>query len=445
MSVDELYISYFFPPDGQVSGINVLKRIIENEKKVDILHANSDTPNFSNDFINQHIIVDISCNYDWANCIFEFIEKGLKAIDNDYKKIYSRSWLMSNHFLACAYKFKNSECYWSAEFSDPLIFDLSNKKKSYKEMIIDNPEYINEINDKITQYNKLNQTNFALIKNKTSAYFICEYITYLFADEIIFTNPNQRQVMLNQFPVDIKEHILNKTKIKIHSSLPLKYYYLKEVDLNLNEDNINIAYFGNEYYGKRHFESLFYAVESLNHKYKNKLRFYFFISNDALLKSLINTLESKDLFIVKKPLEFFEFLNATTQFDILMVNDVITKNNFDVNPYLPSKLSDYLTSNKDIWALYEKGSMLSQFDLKYKSDILNFNDSCHKLVKILKDYDFHDENYTIDDDYIFKRLTSLNELYEREFNRNITLKRKYNEITSSNSWKITKPLRKLRK
>ena len=445
MSADELYISYFFPPDGEVSGINVLKRIIENEKKVDILHANSNTPNYSNEFINQHINIDISCNYDWADCIFEFIDKGLKAVNNDYKKIYSRSWLMSNHFLASEYKFKNSKCYWSAEFSDPLIYDLSNKKKTYKEMIIDNKEYISKINDKIIQYNKLNQTNFESVKNKSSAYFICEYVTYLFADEIIFTNPNQRHIMLNQFPVDIKEHILPKTKIKMHSSLPLNYYYLKETDLNLSKDNINIAYFGNEYYGKRHFESLFYAIESLNHKYKNKLKFYFFISNNSLLKSLINTLDSKDLFVVKKPLGFFEFLNATTQFDILMVNDVITKYNFDVNPYLPSKLSDYLASKTNIWALYEKGSSLSQFDLKYKSDILDFNECCLQLVEILNDYDFSDENYTIDNDYIFKRLTALNELYEREFNRNITLKNKYNEITSSNSWKITKPLRKLRK
>ena len=40
--VDELYISYFFPPDNNVSGINVLKRIIQNNKSVDVLHHKSD-------------------------------------------------------------------------------------------------------------------------------------------------------------------------------------------------------------------------------------------------------------------------------------------------------------------------------------------------------------------------------------------------------------------
>ena len=36
---DELYISFLFPPSDYVSGISVSKRIIENQKKVDVLQA----------------------------------------------------------------------------------------------------------------------------------------------------------------------------------------------------------------------------------------------------------------------------------------------------------------------------------------------------------------------------------------------------------------------
>ena len=267
---DELYISCLFPPSDNVSGINVLKRIIENNNDVDVLHININSSDNSilnktiEKFINDRIIIDIDCNYDWADCIFEVIGKGIAAIKRDYKRIYSRSWLMSNHFLALEYKFIYPDVFWKAEFSDPLIYDLSNKPKNYREMIIDNEEYIAKINNKINDYNSENGTNFDSVDNKSSAYFICEYMTYLFADKLIFTNENQREIMLNQFPIDIKEHIMHKTEIRPHSTLPNEYYHLDEVDLDLSDDYINIAYFGNDYYGKRHFESIFYAFESLN-------------------------------------------------------------------------------------------------------------------------------------------------------------------------------------
>ena len=158
-----------------------------------------------------------------------------------------------------------------------------------------------------------------------------------------------------------------------------------------------------------------------------------------------------DNYIVQKPIGYLDFLNATTKFDVLVVSDVITKGNFEVNLYLPSKLSDYLGSKSDIWALYEKGSSLSKFDLRYKSDISSYEDCLGQLVKILDDYGFGDENYTVSEDYLPSRLMALNELYENELrqknklNRKVEKLKKENDmIKSSNSWKITNPLRNLK-
>ena len=448
MKSDELYISYFFPPDMHVSGINVFKRIIENKKTVDILHANlnNSSPDLElySQYINNNISVDVKCNFDWADGIFEFVQKGMNAIEYDYKQIYSRSWLMSNHFLAAEYKFKNPDCFWKAEFSDPLIYDLSNKSKNYKEMIINNEAYIEKINNQIIDYNIKYNCDFDLIENGSSAYFIAEYLVYLFSDEIVFTNKNQREVMLNQFPVDIKKHIFNKTKIQMHSTLPKKYYFIDEINLDLNNDFINMAYFGSDYYGKRHFESLFYAIESLNHKFKNKLKIFLFLNDVSLINNLVKGLKSKELFVVKKPLDYFKFLNAMTQFDILLVNDVITEGNYEINPYLPSKVSDYLQSDSDVWAFCEDKSSLSQINFKYKSQINDFEECLNQLVNILHDRGFIDENYSVSNDYIFNRLTLLNELYESEFRAKTKSKKDYEDILSSNSWKITNVFRKLK-
>ena len=448
MDCEELYISYFFPPSNQASGIVTFKRIIENGRKVDVLQGDfkksDEEDDFVGPYINERIQVSVDGKFDWADFIFKFMDRGLKAIDDDYKRIYSRSWLMANHFLACEYKFKHPGVTWTAEFSDPLIFDLNNQPKTYKQMIIDDEIYITRLNNEIKNLGE----EFPLIENKSSAYFIAEYLVYLFADAIIFTNENQRKVMLDQFPIDIRDHVMEKSEIKPHPTIPDEFYHIRDVDLQLDEDCLNVAYFGNDYYSKRHFEGLFYAVESLKHKYRDNVRIHIFSANDGFVKRLVPS----DGFIVKKPLEYLDFLNATTKFDVLIVNDVNTKGNYEVNPYLPSKLSDYKGSGSDIWAIYEKGSSLSRIDVKYRSDMADYDECSSVFRKILEDYGFHDRDATVDKGYINDRLTDFNELYEKQFKENLRLKRQIRkikkeneELKTSTSWKITKPLRKIRK
>lgn len=430
---DELVISFLFPPSDNVSGITVSKRIIENNEIVDVLQAkckNNPNSKFNeciDEYIGERIIIDTDCDSDWAKCIFESVKLAMPAIKKDYKKIYSRSWLMTNHFLAFECKLKNSAVFWKAEFSDPLIYDLSNKPKTYKQMLIDDTVYINKINDQINLLNESNDSSFPLVENNSSAYFVAEYLVYLFADEIIFTNENQREIMLRQFPVDVYDFVLDKSEIKSHPTLDEKYYHIAESELDLNNEYINLAYFGSDYYGKRHFEPLFFALESLNHKYKEKIKLHIFINDKKLLKELISTLSVSDNIIIRKPLKYLEFLNATTKFDVLVVNDVVTDGVYDINPYLPSKLSDYLGSSMDIWAISESGSPLSKREVKYKSDIHDFESCGEALAEILNDKGYVDENYSFDE-YYHNRLTSLNELYEKEFRKNVKLKKQLKEL-----------------
>lgn len=452
MDCDELYISFLFPPDDDVSGITVFKRIIENNHPVDVLQSQIKSPKlreldkYIDNYVNERKSINMDCKNDWWKCISKFINKGIKTIKKDYGKIYSRSWLMANHFLAYEYKLKNPCVYWRAEFSDPVIYDLNNQPKTYKEMIVDDDEYISKINSEIINLNN-DGHDFSLIENNASAYFIAEYLVYLFADKIIFTNENQKDIMLRQFPEDVMDFVMNKIEIKKHPTLDEEFYHLKEAELELDNNNINMAYFGNDYYSKRHFESLFYAVEALNHKHKEKIKIDLYISNDKTLKGLLPS----DRFAIKKPLEYLEFLNATTKYDVLIVNDLNTNGNYEFNPYMPSKLSDYMGSKSDIWALYEKGSTLSKADVTYSSQAIDYNACLNEMVKILDDNGFPDDNYSIDDNYLNNRLTQLNELYERELKQKNNFKRRYNkfkkendEIKSSNSWKLTKSLKRLK-
>ena len=455
MDCDELYVSFLFPPYDDVSGITVFKRILNNKRPVDILQRsfNSSDDSFKdfNQYINDRISVDCDCELDSPECIFKMVDKSIELLKKDYKKIYSRSWMMQNHFIALEYKFLHPEVFWRAEFSDPLILNISNKVRKNKRLNIDNQPFIDNVNAEIVRLNDALDASFSLIENNSSIFYAAEYLTYLFADELIFSNENQRKIMINQFPEELQKFIMQKSVIEMHPTLDEEYYQLKTVDLNLDDDCINIAYFGRDYYGQRHFESLFYSMESLNHEFKDKLKIHIFIEDVGLIEKLISPLQSRNNFIVRKPLKYFDFLNASTQFDVLIVSDVTTRGVWPFNPYLPSKLSDYLGSKTDIWALCEKGSTLSSFDLKYKSNIADFNDCRSQLIRILEDNDFKDDDSSFDDEYFLQRLTDLNRLYELEFKRNSklqkenrSLKKMNKEILSSNSWKLTRPLRRIK-
>ena len=414
----ELVISYYFPPSYNISGIVLSKRIINNNKQVDVI-TTSHGESFVDEYVKNRFVVDINHTKDSPKAIFEFIDKSMDIIDNEYESVVSRSWEMSNHFLALEYKFKNPDTYWKAEFSDPLLHDIDNKINTKKKHKIDDKEFFSHVNRKIQELG-----DFPLLENLSSTFFTIEYLTFLFADEIVFTNANQRDLMLKQFPIDLTDHVFKKSTISPHPSLPREYYHKSESDVELDSECINIAYFGEWYYGKRHFESIFYALDSLNHKFKDKIRFYIFISNEKLL----NDLKVSDNIIVKKPLDYLTFLNATTKFDILLVNDLSTKDSWQLNPYLPSKVSDYMGSTSDIWAITEKGSSLDLMDLKYKSDIYDYSTSADVLVQILEDRGFVDNEYTLNDDYYVKRLTYLNELLEKSYNKNENLKKENRQM-----------------
>lgn len=461
-NVDKLVISFKFPPSDDVSGIVVGKRIIKEGLPVDVLHNEVDESELidfeiMDRYVNERIIVSADGKRDSHEQIKAFISQGFDILnDKDtYGEIYSRSWYMANHFLAMEYKFMHPDVIWTAEFSDPVSRKMDGTIRITKASTVENEDYINKLNSRIAQKNP----DFKPLDIPNVSYFIAEYLTFIFADKIIFTNPNQREIMLEIYDEEFRKFVIDKSVIIPHPTLDDEFYHLEEYKMELDENDVNIAYFGNIYYISRHFEALFYAFDSLNHKYKDKLKFHLFLNNDHYFKILINDLDIKENIILRKPLKYFDFLNATTQFDVLLINDTITKDFYKINPYLPSKLSDYKGSHIDIWAIYENGSVLSTEDVRYKSSMTDYTQSTQVLIDILKDNGYEDDSCTLNDSVYESRITQLNLTMKKEVNtknkykrqirklkkENKKLKEENEKILSSNSWKITSPLRKLRK
>ena len=197
-----------------------------------------------------------------------------------------------------------------------------------------------------------------------------------------------------------------------------------------------------------------------------------FISDDEdgkNLKKIIKGLDIHEDIIFNEKVSLLEFLNLSTKLDVLIVNDTLTKGYFDVNPFLPSKYSDYLGSGNDIWAICEEYSVLDSLDIKYKSYIDDYQSTKDTLYKIIQDrFDVElnslnlKEELASQNDYLKSRVNYLNQIMpkgksnDKEIEKlkkenaklkkeNSKLKKKNNEILNSNSWKLTKVFRKSKK
>lgn len=427
-NVEKLYITSKFPPLTDVSGIVFSKRIINSNEKVDVVCSDFDEKKdfdfnkIIDKYIDEKYIIEgkyISNSVDYVNY---FRKKGISLLNKSnkkYKTIFSRSWTVESHFLAFEYKLLNPDVKWVAEFSDPLSFDINNQLRVNKPFIADE-EYFEKVNNAINKLNKKlfmdkSEDYFPLIKSGDELLFLAEYIPFLFADTVRFTNENQRRVMLKQFGYDIFDFVFNKSEVLRHPTLDSKYYFVKESDYPVDENMLNFAYFGT-YLGKRHLEYLFKSFEELDDDIKQKIRIHLFVPDADFIKSNLKYFDMNKYIKIGDKVPFLEFLNLTTKMDVLIVNDLVTEGVFEINPYLPSKLADYLGSGNDIWFICEKGSAMDKFPYKYKSYIDNYELTKQVLLNILIDKLHSTSNiYKKDsnsDNYYQKRLTDLNIILE---------------------------------
>jgi glycosyltransferase involved in cell wall biosynthesis len=178
--------------------------------------------------------------------------------------------------------------------------------------------------------------------------------------------------MMDVFPIaEIKDVIKKKAIIDPHPTLPDKYYHMEEFDYPLlSEEHVNLAYFGN-FYSKRNLNDIFEGLKLSKDNVKDRVLIHVFTSKPDELSEQLQNDPLEDNIIVNGYVDFYKFLNLCTKFDCLIVNDSTTKDNKEINPYLPSKLSDYSGSGTDIWGIYEEGSILSNSEQATFLSLLN--------------------------------------------------------------------------
>lgn len=377
----KLVLAYCFPPFNDTSGNVMAKRIFESGSIVDVISndmskiRNKDNKliNIMSHLLDSQIVLNGPQAFSSWRSIEEYTEGAYQKYllyENKYDEIYSRVMFPHSHFAAFEIKKHNKNIRWIAEFSDPLYTDVSSNLRyapieddDYVEMI---KEYTGE------KYSELIDDN---------SFNVCEVLPFLYADELIFTNKYQMDYMLERFDDELQSLIRRKAVIKQHPTLPQDMYKLVKSFYKVKNDEINIAYFGN-FYDTRGFRQIELVAKELYDNNINNFRIHVFTNLNAKTSRIYNGSDFKEYIEINNYAPYFEFLNLTNLMDVLLIFDAETKGIKSVNPYVPSKLSDYRGSTSKIWAFTEKDSIL---DLTNEENIfINEQKDYHKYNHVFR-------------------------------------------------------------
>lgn len=364
-----LAVSYCFPPWVDTAGVVAAKRLRMEGRPFDVISASmkpfrSHSPELLrlvDDLIGAHVELDLpSGGTADTRAITTFAMRAVaraQAMNHQrggYERLYSRAMWPASHCAAGAIKVALPDLHWVAEFSDPLVVDILAQPRAGKMDMgwLNSSGVLAAI-----------QAAGFVPPSSDSLMEWCEFIAYALADEVLFTNANQRDYMLGQpWIAGQAARILKKSVVRPHPTLPPDYYNLVADDWRPDPGRVNLAYFGS-FYQTRGLGEVLEAIAALDADSRDRLQFDIYTAPNADLLAEIYRLGVPDQVRLRPALPFFEFLARCKAYDFLLVNDAATRGIKPFNPYLPSKLSDYLGAGRAIWALVEPGSPLDLADL----------------------------------------------------------------------------------
>ncbi len=262
--------------------------------------------NIKGDRIKKAILPD--SQYLWS---FDLYQKALEEIKKGkIQTIVSFGQPMSSHLAGLRLKKRFPNLKWVAHFSDPWI---------------DNP--YNEYNAWLRFMNKKYQDQ-----------------VFSVADKLLFTSPETIDTVTKSYSIKIQ----NKASYLPHAFNPLLYSTITKVD----SEAFTLRYLGN-FYGDRKPDPLLKALCYLKDKsvLANKIRVEL-VGVDSDIQCLINKYQLESLVYVKPAISYLDSLALMVQTDLLLIIDAPTKRNV----FFPSKLADYIGSNRPIFGITPPGT-----------------------------------------------------------------------------------------
>jgi hypothetical protein len=286
----------------------------------------------------------------------------MQKVKGPYRTLYSRAMAPQSHFAAALVKLENPDIVWTAEFSDPLLMNAYGEERK--------GDVGDPARDPVVAAlaEGIRAAGFELPDTR-QLFSWAEQIAYVLADHIVFTNDHQRDFMLGYCRNrPAAERAAAISSVSPHPTLPERFYRSVPVEYPLAHDRVHIGYFG-LFYLTRGLTEVTEALDALSPQERDRVRLHVFTDDPETLELEALRRGLSDVINARRYVPVLQFLNLTTLFDALLVNDASTRQHHAVNPYLPSKISDYRGSGSPIWAIHEPGSMLSKEPVDFSTEL----------------------------------------------------------------------------
>ncbi|SNT13729.1 Glycosyltransferase involved in cell wall bisynthesis [Micrococcales bacterium KH10] len=374
-STDELVVAYAFPPYADTSAMVVARRLCLARQPVDVLTHAMDKIR-SKDELSMGLVEEsvgtvmtvggpaVFANWKriaiFADVGYKLVEERIGERGRAYRTVYSRTMWPAAHIMAALFKVRNPSVRWRAEFSDPMRIDSEGNVRTTE--IPDGDPVFEEIE------NAIRSRGFPGTASRNMWEWV-ENIAYALADEIIYTNVNQKQFMLEHATQKVlADRAASIASVERHPTLPQRFYELEHSSYVLPSDRINIGYFG-VFYKVRGVGDLLSALEALSRQDRSNVMLHVFTNTVDETKAEVRRRGLSDCVVVQAYIPYLEFLELSRHFDWLVVTDARVGEVHGINPYLPSKYSDYVGSGAKIWSIVEPGSVLSTIEVDAMTEL----------------------------------------------------------------------------
>lgn len=266
-----------------------------------------------------------------------YVRDALKEFEKkDYKYLFTSIVPGISHIAGYRIKKKHPEVKWYASFSDPF------KGSPYKKTDLSKHNPIYKL--------MFNVGSFCLYNDRY------EEAAVNHADKLIFICEEQRDFTLRQYPN--YEELLKKTIIMPLTYVPQWQMYRSILDApEVNNKKKQAVHLG-RLYGLRRPGAFIEALKELkdeDEQLSEKIVFHQYSEIQPFDVQRIKEYGLEDLFVVHDKVSYDESIRIMKQADVLVLFDTLMPG-APVQPYLPSKIVEYLLLKKPILAICDSNS-----------------------------------------------------------------------------------------
>lgn len=303
-----------------------------------------------NDINYKKFNIKTTSDYDWAISrnyplrlpmslllMNKYVSDSIKEFEKgNYKYLFTSIVPGISHICGKKIKKKHPDVIWYASFSDPF------KKSPYKDVDLSNRSIFYKI--------AYNVGSFCFYNDKY------EEAAILNADKLVFICEEQRDYTLSQYPDSDK--LKEKSIIMPLTYVPDWKMYKDIIDTKKIKNDIKQAVHLGRLYGLRKIDSFLLALKELNEEIDNlheKIVFHQYseIQNEDVVKIKEYGLEK--VFILHDKVSYQNSIEIMKESDILVLFDTLMPD-AKVQPYLPSKIVEYLLLKKPILGICDSNS-----------------------------------------------------------------------------------------